>query len=64
MKNYAGLEIDLTKTPFNDAGWDSHFEHTAVIDAEHKVWVVEMRVPVKSMKVDAIHAGDEWRLNL
>jgi hypothetical protein len=58
------LEIDLTKTPFNDAAWDSHFEHATIIDAEHKVWSVEMRIPVKSMRVNAIHAGDEWRLNL
>jgi len=58
------LEIDLTKTPFGDAGWDSHFEHATKVDAEHKVWMVEMRVPVKSMMVNAIQAGDEWRLNL
>jgi hypothetical protein len=58
------LEIDLTKTPFNDAGWDSHFEHATKVDAEHRVWLMEMRVPVKSMKVDAIRPGDEWRLNL
>jgi hypothetical protein len=58
------LEIDLTKTPFNDAGWDSHFEHATKVDAARKVWSVEMRIPVRSMKVDAIHTGDEWRLNL
>jgi len=58
------LEIDLTKTPFNDAGWDSHFEHATKVDPEHKLWTVEMRIPVRSMNVDAIHAGDEWRLNL
>ena len=58
------LEVDLAKTPFNDAGWDSHFEHATKVDAEHKVWSVEMRIPVGSMKVDAIHAGYEWRLNL
>jgi len=58
------LEIDLTKTPFNDAGWDSHFEHATKVDAEHKVWVVEMRIPVGSMKVNPIRPGDVWRLNL
>jgi hypothetical protein len=58
------LEIDLTKTPFNDAGWDSHFEHATKVDAGRKVWSVEMRIPVGSMKVNAILAGDEWRLNL
>jgi hypothetical protein len=58
------LEIDLSKTPMNDAGWDSHFEHATKVDAEHKVWVAEMRIPVKSMKASAIQPGDEWRLNL
>jgi hypothetical protein len=58
------LEIDLTTTPFNDASWDSHFEHATKVDAEHKLWVVEMRIPVKSMMVDAIRPGAEWRLNL
>lgn len=58
------LEIDLVKTPMNDAGWDSHFEHATKVDAEHKVWLVEMRIPVKSMQAVAINPGDEWRLNL
>jgi len=58
------LEIDLSKTPMNDAGWDSRFEHATRIDAEHKVWTVEMRIPVGPMKVNTIHPGDEWRLNL
>jgi len=58
------LEIDLTKEPGGDAGWDSHFEHVTKVDAEHKVWVVEMRIPVKSMNANAIQPGDEWRLNL
>jgi hypothetical protein len=58
------LEIDLTRKPMEDAGWDSHFEHATKIDVEHKVWVMEMRIPVRSMKVNAIQPGDEWRLNL
>jgi hypothetical protein len=58
------LEINLTKTPTYNGDWDSHFEHVAKVDAEHKIWVVEMRIPVASMKVNAIHPGDEWRLNL
>ncbi|MGO9271428.1 MAG: carbohydrate-binding family 9-like protein [Terriglobia bacterium] len=57
------LEIDKTKTPFNDAGWDSHFEHATRIDAGNHVWTCEMRIPVKSMGVEAVRAGDEWRLN-
>ena len=58
------LEINLANKPTYDGSWDSHFEHATKIDADHKTWVVEMRIPVASMKVDAIHPGDEWRLNL
>jgi len=58
------LEINLAKTPMNDASWDSHFEHATNVDAERKVWSAEIRIPVGSMKVNSIHAGDEWRLNL
>ena len=58
------LEIDLNKSPMNDAGWDSHFEHVTKIDAEHKVWTMEMRIPVASMTARPIHPRDEWRLNL
>jgi hypothetical protein len=48
----------------NDPGWDSHFDHATKIDAQHKLWTVEMRIPVKSMNLNAIRPGDEWRLNL
>ena len=55
------IEVDLVKG--NDLHWDSHLDHVAKIDAEHKVFVLEMRIPVRSMNVSAIHPGDEWRLN-
>jgi hypothetical protein len=58
------LEIDLTKTPMNDAGWNSGFQHATRVDAVHKVWMVEMCIPVKSMGVNGVQPGDEWRLNL
>jgi len=58
------LEIDLSKNPMNDAAWDSHFEHATKLDADHKSWTVEMRIPVSSMNAGAIKSGDEWRLNL
>ncbi len=57
------LEIDLQKTPFNDARWDSHFEHAARIDEQNRIWTCEMRVPTTSMGIEAIKAGMEWRLN-
>ncbi len=56
------IEINLDKN--GNIDWDSHFDHATKIDAEHKTWTLEMRIPVKPMNVDAIHAGDTWRLNL
>ncbi len=58
------LEIDLSKNPMNDAAWDSHFEHATKVDASHKSWAVELRIPVSSMNASDIKAGDEWRVNL
>ena len=58
------LEIDLTKKEMGNEPLGKSLKHVTKFDAEHKVWVVEMRIPVKSMNVSAIHPGDEWRLNL
>jgi len=58
------LEIDLSKNPMNDAAWNSHFEHSTKLDAEHKSWTAEMRIPASSMNAGVIKAGDEWRINL
>jgi hypothetical protein len=57
------LEIDKDKTPFNDAGWDSHFEHATQIDAKNHVWTCEMAIPVGSMGLASIRSGSQWRLN-
>jgi alpha-galactosidase len=57
------LEIDKDKDPFNDAGWNSGFEHATRIDEQNKIWTCEMRVPVKTMSVATIKTGDEWRIN-
>jgi len=57
------LEIDKDKTPFNDASWDSHFEHATRVDAGTRVWTCEMRIPVASMGVKAMRADAEWRIN-
>jgi Carbohydrate family 9 binding domain-like len=57
------LEIDKTKTPFNDAAWDSHFGHAARIDSTNHVWTCEMKIPVSSMGVATVQLGTEWRLN-
>src|SRR6185437_2653660 len=57
------LEIDLGNHPFNDWKWNSGFEHATKIDSVHHVWTAEMRIPVRSMKVERIRANAEWKLN-
>ena len=57
------LEIDKDKTPFNDASWDSHFEHAVYVDQEKRAWNTEIRIPLAPMKVDSLHAGAQWRIN-
>ena len=58
------LEINKDKNPFNDASWDSHFLHATRVDAAHRVWTCEMRIPLASLGVPAISPGDKWRVNL
>lgn len=58
------LVIDLRKTPFNDASWDSHFDHATKVDEKNHLWMVEMRIPVDVMGVKSLQAGAQWRLNL
>jgi alpha-galactosidase len=60
---WTDLEIDKTKEPFNDASWNSGFEHSTRIDAKNHIWTAEMRIPISSMNISAIHAGAEWRAN-
>lgn len=57
------LEIDNTKTPFNDAGWNSNFAHATRVDSRNHVWTCEMRIPASSMGVRQVQPGDEWRIN-
>jgi hypothetical protein len=57
------LEIEKMKTPFNDASWNSGFEHATRIDTKHHLWKTEMRIPVTTLGVSAIHKGDLWRVN-
>jgi alpha-galactosidase len=57
------LEIDKDKDPFNDAGWDSHFEHATRVDAQNHIWTCEMRIPVRSMDVRLLEPNAEWRIN-
>ena len=57
------LEIDKTKEPFNDASWNSGFEHATRIDSEHHVWTTEMRIPLAAMNVTDPRSGTQWRVN-
>jgi alpha-galactosidase len=57
------LEIDRTKEPFNDASWNSGFEHATRIDSEHHVWTTEMRIPLAAMNVKDPRSGTQWRVN-
>ena len=60
---WVDLEIDKTKEPFNDVSWNSGFAHAARIDAKNHIWTTEMRIPISSMNVGAIHPGTKWRVN-
>lgn len=57
------LEIEKTKTPFNNAAWNSGFEHATKIDEKNHVWSTEMRIPLAALGVDKIKSGDVWRVN-
>ncbi len=57
------LEIDLDKKPFNDAAWDSRFEHATRLDEVNHLWDCEMRIPVGSLTSRPLEPGAEWRIN-
>ncbi|HEX3121278.1 MAG TPA: carbohydrate-binding family 9-like protein [Candidatus Acidoferrum sp.] len=57
------LEIEKTKTPFNDAAWNSGFEHATKIDQKNYRWLTEIRIPLAAMGVGKIKSGDVWRVN-
>jgi len=57
------LEIDKTKGPFNDASWNSGFEHATRIDAEHHIWTTELRIPLAAINVKDPRQGEQWRVN-
>ena len=60
---WVDLEIDKTKEPFNDVSWNSGFEHATRIDAKNHIWTAEMRIPISSINVSAMHPGTDWRAN-
>jgi hypothetical protein len=60
---WVDLEIDKNKTPFNDAAWNSGFEHATRIDAKRHTWTCEMRIPVAALMATQLQSGAEWRVN-
>jgi len=57
------LEIDKDKDPFNDAKWDSGFEHSTRVDEKNHVWTSEWRISLRSMNAAALKPNAEWRIN-
>jgi Carbohydrate family 9 binding domain-like len=57
------LEIEKKNRPFNDASWNSSFEHATRIDAKRHTWTAEMRIPISGINAKTIHQGDAWRVN-
>ncbi len=57
------LEIDLTKQPFNNAKWNSGFEHATRLDPARHLWTSEWRIPLASLTRSGITPGGSWRIN-
>src|SRR5437763_1519422 len=58
------LEIDKTEEPFNDASWNSGFEHATRIEARRHLWTAEMRIPLAAMNVREVLATARQRVLL
>jgi predicted TIM-barrel fold metal-dependent hydrolase len=60
-----GEQLDLmVDLPERDFPWSSGMESALVVDAEAKVWRVEVRIPMKALSDAPPVAGARWRLNL
>lgn len=58
------LEINLKKNPFNNAKWNSGFEHATRVDAARHLWTSEWRIPLASLTGGSgIMPTGEWRIN-
>jgi len=60
---WVDLEITRGEKPNHDASWNSGFEHAVRVDAKHRVWNAEMRIPLSSMNAAGVKPGIEWRVN-
>jgi hypothetical protein len=62
---WVDLHIDRGATPpLHDVGWNSSFEVKARVDQGRRIWVGEMRIPMKSIDPRPAAAGNEMRINL
>lgn len=57
------LAIDLTAHPFNNAQWNSGFEHATRVDAARHLWTSEWRIPLNSLARSGITPDGTWRVN-
>ena len=60
---WVDLEINLKNKVFNDAKWNSNFEHATRVDAARHLWTSEWRIPVASLTGSGITPGGDWRIN-
>lgn len=44
--------------------WNTGFESAVKVNEQKKVWMVEMRIPLKALSASKPAAGTRWRLNL
>jgi len=57
------LDIDLQRLVTTDGGWNSGFEVTSSIDAEHRTWYGAMRIPYRAVDTRAAVEGNRLRVN-
>jgi predicted TIM-barrel fold metal-dependent hydrolase len=54
----------LLDLPRKDFGWSSGFESRVSVDKKAKMWICEVRIPLKSLAEAAPAPGTQWRINL
>ncbi len=58
------LKILRGETPWQDARWNSGFEHATRLDPRRRVWTCEMRIPLRALGVRSPRPGAAWRVNI
>lgn len=60
-----GEQLDLKLSlPEKDFEWSSKMESKVRLDTENKVWITEVRIPLKSLSDREPKVGSRWKLNL